>query len=356
MSTRVLLMCLAAGGMLAACGGSDVAQTSNAGQGQLLANGEACNPAWIQSKQYSTGAKISYKGYNYTAAHATNWDDPAQNHTQADGDPWIQGFTCSGTATTTTSKATTTTTKAGTTTTKASTTSTAATTTTTKSTTTTTGSGSYTAAAVLNGVNRNMITANQVNTSSHIDTMTRAAKNVYQVAPGVFAYAGGMAVDTDGSDPDPDPDHQGQTTWQDDAGKSLGAHHVPFYVLGDYCYDKKSPCPHFYYGEHNIKGLQFALIFYNGKVIGAVFGDTQGDSVTPTSDNDSRELGEASVESAALLGIPSSGTTGGVDSGVTVVIFSGSQWVVKGTNATLKDNAQAMVQKALNTLGASMGL
>jgi hypothetical protein len=126
--------------------------------------------------------------------------------------------------------------------------------------------------------------------------------------------------------------------------------------LGDGCFDQVSPCPHFYYAEHNITGLQFALIFFNGNVIGAVFGDTQGDSVTPTSDNDSRELGEASVESAKLLGIPSSGTSGGVDNGVTVVIFSGSQWVVHGTNNTLNANAQALVHQALNQLGHSFGL
>src|SRR5437588_2436407 len=137
---------------------------------------------------------------------------------------------------------------------------------------------SFTPAQVLAGVQANMTTANKVNSKPHINTMTRAQNvNVYQVASGVYAYTSSMAIDTDGSDPDPDPDHQGQTTWTDDAGKSLGAHHVPYYVLGDYCYDKKSPCPHFYYAEHNITGLQFALIFYNGQVIGAVFGDTQGD-------------------------------------------------------------------------------
>jgi hypothetical protein len=202
-----------------------------------------------------------------------------------------------------------------------------------------------------------MTSSDQVNTKPHINTMTRAQNvNVYQVTSGVYAYTSSMAIDTDGSDPDPDPDHQSSTTWTDDSGKSLGAHHVPYYVLGDYCYDKVSPCPHFYYAEHNITGLQLALIFYNGKVIGAVFGDTQGDSVTPTSNNDSRELGEAAVESANLLGIPSSGTSGGVGSGVTVVILSGSQWVVHGTNSTLNANAQALVQQALNALGKSFGI
>ncbi len=236
------------------------------------------------------------------------------------------------------------------------------------------GGGNFTAAQVFPAIQSHMTSSVQVNTKPHINTMTRALNvNVYQVASGVFAYTSSMAIDDDGSDPDPDPDHQGQTTWQDSSGAQLGAHHVPYYVLGDDCWDNEKkqggnfhPCPHFYYPEHNITGLQFALIFYNGKVIGAVFGDTQGTDTTSTSNNDSRELGEASVESAALLGIPSSGTTGGVDNGVTVVIFSGSQWVVKGTNqgtgpvgsatGNLNGNAQALVQKALNQLGTSFGL
>jgi len=213
----------------------------------------------------------------------------------------------------------------------------------------------YTAAEVLAGVKKNSTAANQVNTKPHINTMTRAMNvNVYQVASGVYAYTSSMAIDDDGSDPDPDPDHQGDTTWHDSNGKALAAHHVPFYVLGDDCWDRKTPCPHFFYKEHGMSGRQFALMFYNGKVIGSIFGDTQTANNQTTSDNDSRELGEASVKAAQLLGIPSSGTTGGVDNGVTVVMFSGPSWVVNGTNANLNANAQALVQKALNTLGAAM--
>jgi len=222
-------------------------------------------------------------------------------------------------------------------------------------------STNFTAAQVLAGVQRNMISSKQVNTKPHINTMTRQMNvNVYQVTSGVFAYTSGMAIDTDGSDPDPDPDHQGQTTWTDNSGNFLGAHHLAFYVLGDDCWDNEggsniTPCPHFFYKEHNITGLQFALIFFNGKVIGAVFGDTQTANNQTTSDNDARELGEASVKAASELGIPSSGTTGGVDNGVTVVIFSGSSWVVKGGDSTtLNNNATAMVQKALNTIGPKL--
>jgi hypothetical protein len=39
---------------------------------------------------------------------------------------------------------------------------------------------------------------------------------------------------------------------------------------------------------------------------------------------------------------------------VTVVMFSGPSWVVNGTNSQLNANAQALVQKALDTLGAAM--
>jgi hypothetical protein len=222
---------------------------------------------------------------------------------------------------------------------------------------TATAAKTYTAAEVLAGVKKNSTTANKVNSKPHINTMTRSQNvNVFQVTSGAYAYSSSLAVDTDGSDPDPDPDHQGQTTFQDSNGKQLAAHHVPFYVLGDDCWDRKSPCPHFFYKEHGIKGRQFALMFYKSKVIGAIFGDTQTGNDQTTSDNDSRELGEASVKAASSLGIPSSGTTGGVDNGVTVVILSGSSWVVNGANANLNANAQAMVQKALDTLGTNMGL
>ena len=223
--------------------------------------------------------------------------------------------------------------------------------------TTPAAAATVTPAQALAFVQANMTSSTQVNTKPHINTMTRAMNvNVYQVATGVFAYSSSLAVDDDGSDPDSDPDHQDETTFQDSNGAQLAAHHVPFYVLGDDCWDNKTPCPHFFYREHGISGRQFALMFYKSKCIGAIFGDTQTGNSQTTSDNDSRELGEASVDAASLLGIPDSGTTGGVDSGVTVVIFSGSSWVINGTNANLNSNAQAEVTRALNSLGSSMGL
>src|SRR5262249_51754446 len=155
-------------------------------------------------------------------------------------------------------------------------------------TTPTATAASVTPAQALAAVQANMTTANKVNSKPHINTMTRAQNvNVYQVASGVYAYTSSMAIDDDGSDPDPDPDHQRQTTFQDSNGAQLAAHHVPFYVLGDDCWDRVTPCPHFFYKEHNIKGRQFALMFYKGQVIGSIFGDTQTANNQTTSDNDS---------------------------------------------------------------------
>ena len=203
-----------------------------------------------------------------------------------------------------------------------------------------------TPAQVVAAVQANMTTAKRVSSTPDINNATGADVYVYQVLPGIFAYTSSMDIDDDGSDPNPDPDHQDMTTWQTTDGKALGANHVPYYVLGDSCPTGQSPCDSFFYPEHNISALQFALIFYNGQVIGAVFGDTGPD----------QNLGEASVESASLLGIPDSGISGGVENGVTYVVFSGSQWVLTGTNATLNGNAQALVSKAMATLATGLGL
>lgn len=136
------------GGMLTACGGDT--QSAATTRSQLLANGEACNPVWLSASIYTGGAAVSYNGVNYKAAYWTQGNNPSTSSgPSGSGQPWITGFSCGGSVSTTTTKATTSTTKAttviGTTTTsKASTTTTKATTTTSKAnstTTTTTSSG-----------------------------------------------------------------------------------------------------------------------------------------------------------------------------------------------------------------------
>lgn len=210
---------------------------------------------------------------------------------------------------------------------------------------------SVTAPSLVATIEAKMSAANRVNTAAHLSSMSHSSKvDVHEIASDVYAFSSGMAIDTDGSDPDPDADHQNQTTWRASDGRSLGAHHVPYYVLGDICPEDRTPCPWFYYGDHHIEPLQFALIMYRGRAVGAVFGDTQGPP-----GGDPRELGEASAKTAELLGIPSNGDQGGVPKGVTYVIFAGPAWVVPGDNATLNDNAQALVPQAVSQLTRLLG-
>ncbi|CAK5006089.1 unnamed protein product [Meloidogyne enterolobii] len=81
-----------------------------------------------------------------------------------------------------------------------------------------------TPAEALKFVNSKMTKSNQVNKKPHINTMSKKDVNVYEVKTGIYAYASGLAVDTDGSDPDDDPDHQDETKWKDSDGDSIGAH------------------------------------------------------------------------------------------------------------------------------------
>lgn len=113
---RSLAICLAVGGMLAACGGGE-SQGPTIGDSKLLADGEACPAAWISTTAYSGGARVSYSGKPYTAAYWSLGVNPSTNNGPVgSGQPWNPGFACIP-ATTTTTKTSTTTTKSSVTTT-----------------------------------------------------------------------------------------------------------------------------------------------------------------------------------------------------------------------------------------------
>src|SRR3954468_8980910 len=85
--------------MLAACGGGTT-DTSSSSSSKYLADGEACNAAWVASTAYNGGAKVSRSGRNYTAAFWTQNQDPVTNSGPAgSGQPWIPGFLCGSTPT-----------------------------------------------------------------------------------------------------------------------------------------------------------------------------------------------------------------------------------------------------------------
>ena len=98
---RNVVFCLASGGVLAACGG-DSSSAPAANDTRLLANGEACSPAWVASQVYLASNKVSYAGRNYSAAYFSQGSNPSTNSgAVGSGQAWITGFLCGSVTTTT---------------------------------------------------------------------------------------------------------------------------------------------------------------------------------------------------------------------------------------------------------------
>ncbi|HEX7699327.1 MAG TPA: glycoside hydrolase family 75 protein [Kofleriaceae bacterium] len=104
-----------------------------------------------------------------------------------------------------------------------------------------------------------------------------------------------------------DPDYQNQTAATDSHGNALDAAALPYVVVPGHStrWDYRTADLHF--------GSVFAVI-YQDKVEYGVFGD-----IGPTA-----IIGEASYAMASALGIDPDPSTGGVDSGVTYIAFTGT--------------------------------
>jgi hypothetical protein len=108
-----------------------------------------------------------------------------------------------------------------------------------------------------------------------------------------------MAIDTDGARRAPeDPYWQGDTSLHYANGRPLDAQTVPFVVIP--------------LGENRVGLGDLVKVSYRGRSVMAVVGDR------------GPRYGEASAATARALGIPASGLSGGVDSGVTYEFFPGS--------------------------------
>ena len=112
-----------------------------------------------------------------------------------------------------------------------------------------------------------------------------------------------------------DPDYMSETSAKDSKGNFINSAQVPFFVvpLPSNGFDPKT---------HGIKtswsgwGTPGAML-YNGKLIYGVYADAGPTGV----------IGELSYRAAELLGINPSPISGGVDSGVTYIVFTGSNYV-----------------------------
>lgn len=103
-----------------------------------------------------------------------------------------------------------------------------------------------------------------------------------------------------------DPYYQPETSGVDSMGNPLDASTLPFIVI-------PLPSARFRYADHGISIGQVALVIYAGRMVYGIFGDAG-----PASG-----IGEGSYAMAEALGIPPDPSTGGVDAGVTYLVFTG---------------------------------
>jgi Fungal chitosanase of glycosyl hydrolase group 75 len=132
---------------------------------------------------------------------------------------------------------------------------------------------------------------------------------------GAFFWNSDMDVDCDGQSTtqcsiNTDPDFQNQTSFTQSDGQPLNAALLPYIVV-------PLPSARFDYMASNIQPGALAIVLYAGKMNYGVFGDEGPDNI----------IGEASYAMASSLGIDPNPKTGGVDSGVTFIVFTGNQAV-----------------------------
>ncbi|MFO0680684.1 MAG: glycoside hydrolase family 75 protein [Sandaracinus sp.] len=124
----------------------------------------------------------------------------------------------------------------------------------------------------------------------------------------VIWWQADMDIDCDGGQSAlcmSDPDYMPDTSGVDSHGNALDASTLPFIVI-------PLPSARFRYADHGIRIGQVAVVLYQDRMAYGIFGDA----------GPSSGIGEASFAMAEALGIPSNPRTGGVDSGVTYLVFT----------------------------------
>jgi hypothetical protein len=142
---------------------------------------------------------------------------------------------------------------------------------------------------------------------------------------GAYFWKADMDIDCDGKrtsvcNENTDPWYYSDTSAQDSHGHPLDASHLPYVVI-------PLPSSRFKYQQHDIHLGQVVAVIYNGKLKFGVFGD----------EGPSDMIGEASYAMATALGIDHDPSNGGVDSGVTYIVFTGNDAVAH----TIEDQNEA---------------
>jgi hypothetical protein len=191
-----------------------------------------------------------------------------------------------------------------------------------------------------------LVPANRINPNTPLKTSYGTGTIYVYKLPGtnppVLVVQTSGAVDCDGQTTTKcnihtDPAYQNDTSFHQSDGKPLNAATLPFYVL-------PVVGPYFDYTKNGIQGGQLGAIIYNNNMNYGVFGDE---------DANNRHIGEVSYAMAASIGIDPDPSTGGIESGVTFIIFTGSGYVVSPIESRLQ--AVTMGDTALAILWSQLG-
>jgi len=144
-----------------------------------------------------------------------------------------------------------------------------------------------------------------------------------------FFWKADMDIDCDGvstsvCNSSTDDAYQGQTSFETSKGNSFTASTTHFFVI-------PLPSSKFSYSAQGIKPGTVAAVIYQGRVVYAVFADEGPSGI----------IGEASYATARDLGIDPNPNTGGVDSGVTYIVFKNSVPSPVESNSAITAKGQA---------------
>ncbi|MGX2998663.1 glycoside hydrolase family 75 protein [Streptomyces sp. JNUCC 64] len=131
--------------------------------------------------------------------------------------------------------------------------------------------------------------------------------------PGVVYWKADLDVDCDGRpgthcNARTDPHFSAMTAFTQSDGRYLSAERLPFVVV-------PAPSARWRYADHGVRGGSAVAVVYRDRVLYGVVGDTGPAGI----------IGEASHAAAKALGIPADPRTGGVASGVTYIVFTGTR-------------------------------
>ena len=152
-----------------------------------------------------------------------------------------------------------------------------------------------------------------------------------------FFWKADMDIDCDGvrtsnCNEDTDPWYQDETSFETSKGKPFQADKTHYFVI-------PLPSSRFSYSSNGIKPGSVAAIIYKSKVVYAVFADEGPNNI----------IGEASYATAKALGIDSDPENGGVDSGVTYIVFPGSVPSPVETNSAIDSKGAAAATAFVNS-------